>query len=283
MARSSILMTILSLALAGGARAEKPVTAKSPAAAPAPIAANPLPAQPAASTTPTTTPAPAPQLSVEEVVQKASALVEHKPKKLSCTVSVKAAQLDSDGKPKETQETELTETWADGVASQGLPYKRSLDGTPFTAEEMRKADEDEKKKREEMKEHEKNGEGGNMESPLTAKQLARHKFELLRRDTVDGRAVYVLGVRPLSSTPPDDRIVTREGTIWIDAQTFVPFHAQTHASPLPNHVDKMELDEEFVLTPQGELAPKNMLLDVSGGFLFLRRAFHLETRWRDCK
>ena len=279
MARSPILMTILSLALAGSARAETFAASPSPAA----NAAKPLPAQPAASSTPTRAPAAIAQPTVDEIVQKASALVEHKPKKLACVVSVKAAQLDSDGKPKETQETELTETWTDGVASQGLPYKRSLDGTPFTPEEMRKADEDEKKKREEMKEHEKNGEGGNMESPLTAKQLARHKFELLRRDTVDGRAVYVLSVRPASSAPPDDRVVTREGTIWIDAQTFVPFHAQTHASPLPNHVDKMELDEEFALTPQGELAPRSMLLDVSGGFLFLRRAFHLETRWRDCK
>jgi len=223
-----------------------------------------------------------PELSVDEIVKRASAQLEKKPKKLSCTVDFKAAQLDSGGKPKETQESELIETWIDGKDEEGLPTKSSVDGKPLTAAELVKSNEDEKQKRDEMKQHQQEGQGGSVDAPLAAGMVAKHTFALLRRDQYDGRAVYVLSIEPVSKVL-NETIVTREGTVMIDAQSFVPLRFETHAMPLPSHVDKMEFDEQFALTAAGETAPKALVLEVKGGFLIFTRTFKVETYWRDCK
>ncbi len=147
---------------------------------------------------------------------------------------------------------------------------------------MKQANEQDAEKRKEMKEHEAKGEGGSVEAPLAKDQLPRHTFALARRAQENGRDVYVLSVAPKSKTP-DERAVTREGTLTIDAQTFLLLHAETRAAPLPKHVDKMEFTEEFQLTAQGETAPRSLVLAVSGGILFITRSFRVETRWQDCK
>jgi hypothetical protein len=222
------------------------------------------------------------QPSIGEIVARAQAQFARKPKKLSCTVSITATQLDTNGKPTETQANELTETWTDGVPEQGLAYARSVDGKPLTPAEMVKANQDEKDKREEMKEHEKKGDGGNVDSPLAAAQVARHNFSLLRKDVSDGRAVYVLAVEP-KSQEVNEKFVTREGTLVLDAETFLLAKSDTHAAPLPKHVTKMIFSEEFQLDAQGESAPKSLTLEVKGGILFFTRTYRLETKWRDCK
>ncbi len=94
------------------------VSAAAPAAPAAAAPAAPTAAAPAALATATPA-APAAPFSLEEIVDRASAQFERKPKKLACTVTIDAAQLDSDGKPKETQGSELVETWTDGVEEEG--------------------------------------------------------------------------------------------------------------------------------------------------------------------
>jgi hypothetical protein len=226
--------------------------------------------------------APAAELPVQEIVQRASAQLGRKPKKLRCNVELRALELDSLGKPTDTEERALIETWRDGVAEQGLPYQRSSDGKPLTADELAKANQDEAQQRAEMKQHEENGEGGHVDAPLEAAQVPRHKFTLLRRDQLDGRPVYVLAVAP-QSLKPDERVVTREGTIYVDAQTFVPLKLDTHALPLPRHADRMDLQEEFALTAAGETVPKFLSIEIKGGVLFFTRTYRVETRWTRCE
>lgn len=223
-----------------------------------------------------------PPLTASGIVARAQARFARKPKKLACTVSITATQLDTNGKPTETQTNELTETWTDGREEQGLAYARSVDGKPLTPAEMVKANQDEKDKREEMKEHEKKGDGGNVDSPLAAAQVSRHDFSLLRNDVADGRAVYVLAVEP-KGAEVNEKFVTRSGTLVIDAETFLLVKSDTRAAPLPKHVDRMVFNEEFQLDAEGESVPKSLTLEVKGGILFFTRTYRLETRWRDCK
>ena len=240
---------------------------------------------------PATNPAPAPTavnanaapaLGADEIARRASARLENKPAKLTCTVEIDAAQIDSEGKPVETHSELLEETWDHGKAEQGLPAQISVDGKPLTGDDFKKAIDEEKTKRAEMKEHEEKNEGGDVQAPFAKEQLAHHKFTLLRQEQLDGRPAYVLGVAPLENKR-DDLRVTREGTAWIDAESFVPLRIESHASPLPKHVDKMEFLEEFAPTAQGETAPRSLRIEVKGGILFFTKTFRVSTRWRGCK
>jgi hypothetical protein len=45
----------------------------------------------------------------------------------------------------------------------------------------------------------------------------------------------------------------------------------------------MELTEQFVTTAAGETAPLRLQVQGSGGVLFLKRRFRLDTRWSGCR
>ncbi len=279
--RHLLLLALLSSPLAARAQTApaNPAAAARAPAPPAPAAA--AAANPAPSAPPDSAPA-APALSADEIARRASAQLEKKPRKLTCTVELEAAQLDSSGKPSETETEQLVEVWSEGKAEQGLPTQISVDGKPLAGDELKKAIGQEKDKRDEMKEHEAKSEGGDVAAPFAQSQLGEHKFTLLRQDQLGGRPVYVLGISPVRAKRDDQR-VTREGIAYVDMSSFVPLRIESRAAPLPAHVERMELLEEFALTPQGETAPQTLRIEVRGGILFFKRTYRATTRWRDCK
>jgi hypothetical protein len=60
-------------------------------------------------------------------------------------------------------------------------------------------------------------------TPLSSPKIAaRHRFTLLRRDSLWGHPVFVIGVKAADGSSP----YSRDGTLWIDANTFVELKAE---------------------------------------------------------
>jgi hypothetical protein len=252
----AMISTLLSLLLAAG-------PAATPPAAPAPVPA----AAPAAA---------APTL--DEVVARASAVQEKKPQRLTCKVTIRASLLDSDGKPKEAQEMERSETWVDGKGKRGPLTKVLADGKPLSPAELQEANAEDEKKQKDFDERQQRGEGQELGPVFSKARVALTIFKLLREEPLGGRRAFVLEFAPKPGVKDG-----RAGTAWVDAETFLPLQLHASPRPLPDHVDKLEMEEEQTLSAQGEAVPKRLFIDGSGGFFFLKRHFRLETSWSECK
>jgi hypothetical protein len=253
----AMIPTLLCLMLAAGAAAPVAPAAPAPVAAPAP-------------------PAPAPTL--DEVVARASAVQEKKPQKLTCKVAIRASLLDSDGKPKEVQELERTESWEAGKSRRGPITKSATDGKPLTPKELQEVNAEDAKKQADFDARQQRGEGQELGPVFSKARAASLLFKLLREEPLGGRRALVLEFTPKPGIKDG-----RAGTAWVDAETFVALRVTSSPKPLPDHVDKMNMEEEQTLTAQGEVVPKRMFIDGEGGFFFLKRRFRLETDWSDCK
>ena len=251
----SLAASLLALLLASATPAATPAPAPAPAAPPA---------------------APAPTL--DELIQRASAVQERRPKQRTCKVEIRASLLDSDGNPKEVQELERSESWTEGKSKRGPLTKMVTDGKPATPKELQEAIAEDEKKQADFDARQQRGEGQEL-APVFAKgRLEQTTFKLLREEQLAGRRAFVVEFAPKPGVKDG-----RAGTAWIDAETFLPAQVHSSPKPLPDHVEKMVMEEEQAVTAQGEAAPKRLFIDGAGGFFFLKRYFRLETKWSDCR
>jgi hypothetical protein len=219
-----------------------------------------------------------PPPALEELVRRAVAAQSKKPQRLSCKVETRAWLLDSSGQPKEEQLLERSESWTSGTASLGPLTKVVADGKPLSEKELAEANLQEAQKQADLDERQKKGEGQELRPVFAAESVAQTSFTLAREEQLAGRRAWVLSFAPKPGARDG-----RAGTAWLDAETGLALKVTSSPSPLPSHVDAMELDEEQQLTAAGEVAPLRTRIDSSGGILFLKRHFRLETKWIDCR
>jgi hypothetical protein len=242
------------------------------------LAAGPVVAPAAAAPTPAPAPAAPPAPTLDEVVARASAVQEKKPQRLTCKVSIRASLLDSDGKPKEAQEMERSESWAAGKSKRGPLTKVLADGKPLSPAELQEAIAEDEKKQKDFDERQQRGEGQELGPVFGKARVPLTVFKLVGEELLGGRRALVLEFAPKPGVKDG-----RAGKAWVDAETFLPLQIHASPKPLPDHVDKLNMEEEQTLTPQGEAVPKQLFIDGSGGFFFLKRRFRLETSWSECR
>jgi hypothetical protein len=115
-------------------------------------------------------------------------------------------------------------------------------------------------------------------SLLAAKSAPSETFALLRRESLWGRPALVLSVR---AREPKPTLVN--GTVWIDAETFVELKGELVPSAMPDHVDWLKLQEQYALGPGGVPVPSLLRVEGAGHLLFMKKQFRTTIRWSDCR
>lgn len=237
--------------------------------------AAPRPAAPA----PPPAPPPAAPLSVDEIVRRAAAQQARAPQGLTCNLVSRAWELDGHGKPGGELRQEHEVSWQGGTLQHGKTTVRSYAGKPFSAEEMKAADKEDEKKRKQLEEAKAKGEARESEPVFAAFRVPLHAFKLLREEPLDGRRAYVLSVEPKPQAGPEGR----SGTAWVDAESFVVLRGTYAPKPLPDHVDRMELEERFARTAEGDTVPVLLRTEATGGFWFFKKRVRFESSFEGCR
>ena len=222
--------------------------------------------------------APSAALPVEELVRRATAAQEKRPQHLTCKVEIRASLLDSDGNASEAQVLERSERWEAGVSRPGPLTKVVSEGRTLPPAELADAVADDARKQQDLGARRQRGEGQELAPVFAAARAALTTFTLLREEPLSGRRTLVLAFTPKPGAKDG-----RAGTAWVDAETFLPLRVTSSPQPLPDHVDRLQIDEEQQLTADGETAPLRTKIESAGGFFFLRRRMKLETNWSDCR
>jgi len=66
---------------------------------------------------------------------------------------------------------------------------------------------------------------------------------------------------------------TLSGTAWLEDPTGIPLEIQYTVRPLPAHVQRLSTLVRYEATPEGAWRPREMVLEGSGGFLFIKKAY----------
>jgi hypothetical protein len=215
-----------------------------------------------------------PALSVDEVVARARAVHEKHPDKAVCHVEIESALVDKSGKVEHTDKRDGEATLR-GNDIDVVTAHAWRDGKPLTASELaaerKKADEERKKKRK----------GEDLEIvPLATKNASEQTFTLLRQEPLWGRSAYVLEVR---AQPSSSNASLANGTLWIDAETFVELKGELAPLKLPPNADWVKVQEQFTLGPGGVTVPSFLHIEGGGHMLFIRKQFRSTLHWSDCR
>jgi len=74
---------------------------------------------------------------------------------------------------------------------------------------------------------------------------------------------------------------TLSGTAWLEDPTGIPHEIQYTVRPLPAHVQRLSTLVRYETTPEGAWRPQEMVLEGSGGFLFIKKAYRGVIRFSD--
>jgi hypothetical protein len=74
---------------------------------------------------------------------------------------------------------------------------------------------------------------------------------------------------------------TLSGTAWLEDPTGIPLEIQYTVRPLPAHVQRLSTLVRYETTPEGAWRPREMVLEGSGGFLFIKKAYRGVIRFSD--
>ncbi len=212
---------------------------------------------------------------VADVVQKARAVMEKKPSHVVCSIAVDTDVLDKTGKLEHSEKREGKAT-LDGDDQDVESTRVVRDGKAMSADELAAERENAKKQR--AKQQRKKGDGDFELSPLAPKNAPKESFELVRRETLWGRPAFVLNVR---ANGKGDTLAN--GTLWIDAKRFIELKGELEPAQLPDHVDWLKLQEQYLLAPSGAAVPSLVHVEGAGHFLFIHKRFRSTLRWSDCR
>ena len=219
-----------------------------------------------------------PQLSVEQIVQRAAQVEAKKPEgTLVCKAETEAESLDSDGKRKSDTRTESEWTFMDGKQNTAV-IRQWQDGKELTQQELVAQEKEQAKETEKAKAKEKGTDVHfEIKPPLDA--AADYRFALLRTEPLAGQRALVL-----SAAPRDEEKAGWKGTLWIDAESFVQLKAELVATKSPDpHVDWMKMQLEQRLLPGGASVPALMVIEGAGHFLFFHMGFRSTERVGECR
>jgi hypothetical protein len=209
---------------------------------------------------------------VGDVVAKARAVMDRKPTEVVCKVSVDTMLMDKSGKPEHEEHREGKATLR-GDDQDIESQKVVRDGKPLTVDEIT----EERQKVLKQKKKRKEGEEFDI-SPLASKNAPSEAFELVRKETLWGRPAYVLKVKALKSSPQ-----LANGTVWIDAETFVELKGELVPSEMPPHADWVKVQEQYVLGPKAVPVPAFLHIEGAGHMMFMHKQFKTTLRWDDCR
>lgn len=68
-----------------------------------------------------------------------------------------------------------------------------------------------------------------------------------------------------------------KGTAWIEENTGIPVEVQFTQNPLPKHVKQMTSTIRYQYISEGDWYPQEILMEASGGFLFIKKKFRITT------
>jgi len=109
-------------------------------------------------------------------------------------------------------------------------------------------------------------------SPLL--DAVAHAFTLQREDTLWGHKVYVLHVAAKTDKGSN-------GTLWIDAESFVELKGELTPQSPPSNVDSLSWQEQFM--PLGDGVARTLIhIEGRGHFLFFRAATRFTERVVSC-
>jgi len=74
---------------------------------------------------------------------------------------------------------------------------------------------------------------------------------------------------------------TLSGTAWLEEPTGIPLEIQYTVRPLPAHVQRLSTLVRYETTPEGAWRPREMVMEGSGGFLFIKKAYRGVIRFSD--
>jgi hypothetical protein len=182
-------------------------------------------------------------------------------------------EVDKHGKPKD--DDKYRHTWGklslgDNGEVEYVPVKVIKNGEDITEEEQTK-----ERERQE-KEDEEDSEGFTTEgyTPFNAEVQDRMSIERLdETEVVDGRDLIVYKFVEHPDDEDDDEVT---GTAWFDTATGVPVRIEYTADPLPKRVKRMVTTMEYAYSAPDTLVAKRMIMDATGGMLFIKKHFHME-------
>jgi len=189
------------------------------------------------------------------------------------TIESYVQEVDKHGKPKD--EGKYQHGWGklslgDSGKVEYEPVKVIENGEDITEEEQAKERERQEKK------NEKDSDSFTAEgyTPFNAEVQDRMSIESLdKTEMVDGKdlVVYEFVEHPEDE---DDNEVT--GKAWFDIAAGVPVKIEYTTDPLPKHVKRMVTTMEFNYSAPDTLVVGRMIMDVTGGILFIKKHFHME-------
>ncbi|MFC1800224.1 hypothetical protein ACFL2Z_04880 [Candidatus Eisenbacteria bacterium] len=182
-------------------------------------------------------------------------------------------EVDKHGKPK--NEDKYHHSWGklclgedDEVEYE--PVKVIKDGEDITEEEQAR----EREKRE--KEDEEDSESFTSEGYTPFRKGAQDRMSIERldeNDVVDGRDLIAYKFVELPDDEDDEEVM---GTAWFDPATGVPVKMEYTTAPLPKRVKRMITTMEYTYAAPDTLIVKRMIMDATGGILFIKKHFHVE-------
>jgi hypothetical protein len=211
---------------------------------------------------------------VADVVSKARMVSDKKTDEMVCKVVVDTQLLDKTGKPEHDEHREGKATFrGDDQDIESLAVTR--DGKAMSkddlAEERAKVQKDKKKDK-------KKGESEFDLSPLSPKNAPNESFELVGKETLWGRPVYVVKVSAQKKSPQQ-----ANGTLWIDAENYVQLKAELSPSEMPPHADWIKVQMQFIPGPKEVAAPAFLHIEGAGHMWMMHKQFRTTVRWSDCR
>lgn len=211
---------------------------------------------------------------VGDVIAHARAVMDKKPQEIVCRLVADTQLLDKTGKPEHDEHREGKVTFR-GDDSDVVSDKVVRDGKPMSADDLA---EERAKVQKDKKKSKKKGGDDFTPSPLDAKNAANETFELVRKETLWGRPAYVVKVSAKTKAPEH-----ANGTLWIDAETFVELKGELVPSEMPPHADWVKVQEQYVPGPKDVPVPALLHIEGAGHMLFMHKQFRTTLRWSDCR
>ncbi len=191
-------------------------------------------------------------------------------------------EVDKQGEPKDDEK--YHEVWStlrlgeDGEVKYEM-VKTIENGKDVTEEEKAK---EEKEKADEKKEgdrEDEDSESQEMEgyNPFDRESQAGISIEALGDGgVVGGRQTFVY---EFTDRTEDDVVIS--GKAWLEEDTGVPVRIEYTPDPLPKRVKRMVTTMEYEHMYPDSLIVKHMIVDVTGGILFIKKHFHMNITFDD--
>jgi len=211
---------------------------------------------------------------VGDVIAKARAVMDKKPKEVVCRIVVDTQLLDKTGKP-EHDEHRVGRVTFRGDDSDVVSETVVRDGKAMSAVDI--AEEHARIEKDKKKSKKKNTDDFTP-SPLDPKNAGNENFELVRKETLWGRPAYVIKVSAKTKAPEH-----ANGTLWIDADNYVELKGELVPSEMPPHADWVKVQEQYVPGPEDVAMPSLLHIEGAGHMLFMHKQFRTTLRWSDCR